>query len=64
VGWSIFGIADFVLAIGLGAATSPSSLWPTLLGHPNPLISRLPFVLIPVFPLPVSSCFTSLRCGG
>jgi hypothetical protein len=55
VGWNIFGITDFVLAVALGAATSPTSLWPTLLGHPNPLISRLPFVLIPVFLVPVSA---------
>jgi hypothetical protein len=55
VAWNIFGIADFASAVALGAATSPSPLWPTLLGHPNPLISRLPFVLIPVFLVPVSA---------
>ena len=54
VGWNIAGIADLVLAVALGAATSPTSLWPTLLGHPNPLISRLPLVLIPVFAVPLS----------
>jgi len=52
--WNITGIADLVLAVMLGAATSPTPLWPTLLGHPNPLISRLPFVLIPVFAVPLS----------
>jgi hypothetical protein len=54
VWWNIDGIADLVLAVALGAATSPNNLWPTLLGHPNPLISRLPLVLIPVFAVPVA----------
>jgi hypothetical protein len=52
--WNIAGIADLVVAVTLGAATSSTPLWPTLLGHPNPLISRLPFVLIPVFAVPLS----------
>jgi hypothetical protein len=54
VWWNIEGIADLVLAVALGAATSPTPVWPTLLGHPNPLISRLPLVLIPVFAVPLS----------
>jgi hypothetical protein len=54
VGWNIAGIADLVLAVGLGAATSPTGIWPVLLGHPNPLISRLPLVLIPLFAVPLS----------
>jgi hypothetical protein len=54
VWWNIGGIADLVLAVSLGAATSPTPVWPTLLGHPNPLISRLPLVLIPVFAVPLS----------
>ena len=52
--WNVAGIADLVVAVMLGAATSPTPLWPTLLGHPNPLISRLPFVLIPIFAVPLS----------
>ncbi|HWF73068.1 MAG TPA: hypothetical protein VG186_06975, partial [Solirubrobacteraceae bacterium] len=54
VWWNIEGIADLVLAVALGASTSPSPIWPTLLGHPNTLISRLPLVLIPVFAVPLS----------
>jgi hypothetical protein len=54
IGWNIAGITDLVVAVALGAATSPTPLWPPLLGHPNPLISRLPFVLIPVFLVPLS----------
>jgi len=54
VSWNIAGLADLILAVALGAATSPTPIWPTLLGHPNPLISRLPLVLIPVFAVPLS----------
>lgn len=54
IGWNIAGIVDLAMAVALGAATSPTPVWPTLLGHPNPLISRLPFVLIPIFAVPLS----------
>jgi hypothetical protein len=52
--WNVAGITDLVVAVALGAATSPTPIWPVLLGHPNPLISRLPFVLIPIFAVPLS----------
>lgn len=63
VWWSVAGIADLVVAVAMGASTSPSAIFSPLLGHANPLISRLPFVLIPVFLVPVSLLlhFAALR---
>jgi hypothetical protein len=52
--WNIAGIADLVVAVTLGALTSPTPFEPIAVGHPNMLISRLPFVLIPVFAVPLS----------
>ena len=52
--WNILGIADLLLAVALGALTSPTPFQPIALAHPNLLISRLPFVLIPVFAVPIS----------
>ncbi len=54
LGWNAAGIADLVLAVTLGALTSPTPLWPVALGQANPDISRLPFVLIPTFAVPLS----------
>jgi hypothetical protein len=61
--WNLAGIADLVIAVMLGAATSPTPLWPALLGHPNPLISRLPFVLIPIFAVPLSVILHVIALG-
>jgi hypothetical protein len=52
--WNRVGIADLLLAVTLGALSSPTPFHPDALGKPNPLISRLPFVLIPVFAVPLS----------
>jgi hypothetical protein len=55
IAWNVAGIADLVVAVTLGALTSPTPLWPVAFGGPNQLISRLPFVLIPVFAVPLSA---------
>ena len=52
--WNLCGIGDLVVAVTLGALTSPTPLWPDALGASNPLVSRIPFVLIPVFAVPLS----------
>jgi hypothetical protein len=54
IAWNVAGIADFVIAIVLGTMTSPTPFELLVNAHPNALISRLPFVLIPVFGVPVS----------
>ena len=52
--WNLAGLLDLVAAIALGALSSPSPFEALASGHPNDLISRLPFVLIPVFAVPLS----------
>jgi hypothetical protein len=50
--WNMFGLADFLVAISAGFASSP---WPFQLvafDLPNELITRFPLVLIPVFGVP------------
>jgi hypothetical protein len=52
--WNATGIADLVVAVSLGAMTSPTPLWPVAFSHANPAISRLPLVLIPTLAVPLS----------
>lgn len=54
VAWNIAGIADLVLAVSMGFSTSPSAFEWLAKGSPNLLITRWPFVLIPVFAVPAS----------
>jgi hypothetical protein len=53
--WNVLGLADLVMAVTLGALTSPSTFHPSALGAPGYMTSRLPLVLIPVFAVPVSA---------
>ncbi len=52
--WSFFGIADLVVAITMGAMTSPGR--PHLLAFdvPNLLISSYPLVMVPTFAVPLA----------
>jgi len=54
VAWNLFGMADHLMAIGLGMATSPGPLQQLALDQPNLLIGRYPLVLIPTFIVPLS----------
>jgi hypothetical protein len=54
IAWNIAGIIDFAVAIALGTMTSPTPYELLANAHPNALVSRLPFVLIPTFGVPVS----------
>jgi len=53
--WNVAGMTDLVVAVTLGALTSPSTFHPDALGSPGYLTSRLPLVLIPVFAVPLSA---------
>jgi hypothetical protein len=53
--WNVAGLTDLVVAVTLGALTSPSSFHPGALGSPGYLTSRLPLVLVPVFAVPLSA---------
>lgn len=52
--WNIFGLADLIVAVACGFATSPSPLQLAAFDHPNELITAFPLVLIPTFLVPVS----------
>ena len=54
VAWNVAGIADLVLAVTLGFLTSPSAFQQLALDAPNAAVSRLPFVLVPVFGVPIA----------
>jgi hypothetical protein len=51
--WNAFGILDLLLAIALGVLTSPGQLQRFAFDTPNLLMSAYPFVVIPVFGVPV-----------
>jgi hypothetical protein len=52
--WSLFGIADLVVAITMGAMTSPGLPHLLAFDAPNLLISSYPLVMIPTFAVPLA----------
>jgi outer membrane protein TolC len=52
--WNVFGIVDLVVAVGTGVLTSPGPLQGLAFERPNGLITAFPFVLVPVFVVPLS----------
>jgi hypothetical protein len=52
--WSLFGIADLVVAVAMGAMTSPGQAHILALDAPNLLISSYPLVMIPTFAVPLA----------
>ena len=52
--WCLFGIADLVIAVGMGALTSPGRMHFLALDEPNMLVTAYPLVMIPTFAVPVS----------
>lgn len=52
--WNVLGIADLVVAVALGFFTSPSHFQLLASDLPNALITRMPYVLIPTFAVPLS----------
>jgi hypothetical protein len=54
IAWNFLGIADLILAVSLGATTSPGPLQLMALDHPNLLTSSYPSVLTPAFAVPLS----------
>ena len=53
-GWSFFGIADLVVAITMGAMTSPGRPHLFAFEAPNLLITSYPLVMIPTFAVPLA----------
>jgi hypothetical protein len=52
--WSLFGIADLVVAITMGAMTSPGRPHLLAFDAPNLLISSYPLVMVPTFGVPLA----------
>jgi hypothetical protein len=52
--WNLFGIADLVMAVTLGALTSPGPLQRLALDHPNLTTGSYPTAIIPAFTVPTS----------
>jgi hypothetical protein len=52
--WCLFGIADLVVALTMGAMTSPGRVHLLALDAPNLLISSYPLVMVPTFAVPLA----------
>jgi hypothetical protein len=52
--WCLFGIADLVVAITMGAMTSPGRAHLLAFEVPNLLISSYPLVMVPTFAVPLA----------
>jgi hypothetical protein len=52
--WSLFGIADLVVAVTMGAMTSPGRPRLLALAAPNLLITSYPLVMVPTFAVPLA----------
>jgi hypothetical protein len=52
--WCLFGIADLVVALTMGAMTSPGRVHFLALDAPNLLISSYPLIMIPTFAVPLA----------
>ena len=52
--WCLFGIADLVVAITIGAMTSPGRAHLLAFEAPNLLISAYPLVMVPTFAVPLA----------
>ncbi|MGH6684467.1 MAG: hypothetical protein ACRECA_11230 [Pseudolabrys sp.] len=52
--WCLFGIADLVVAITMGAMTSPGAAHLLAFDAPNLLISAYPLVMVPAFAVPLA----------
>lgn len=52
--WNLFGMADLVVAVTMGALTSPGALQRFAFDHPNLIVGAYPTAIIPAFTVPTS----------
>jgi hypothetical protein len=52
--WNVVGLADLLVAVGMGVLTAPGRFQQFALDAPNSLITEFPLVLIPTFLVPLS----------
>jgi hypothetical protein len=67
--WNVVGLADLIVAVGMGVLTAPGRFQQFALDAPNALITAFPLVLIPTFLVPLSILLHGLslwklRSGG
>ncbi len=53
-GWNMLGLGDLAVAVASGMVTAPSPIQQFAFDLPNELISAFPFVLIPIYVVPLS----------
>jgi hypothetical protein len=61
--WNLLGVLDLVIAVTMGMLTAPGHLQRFGFDHPNFAIRQFPFVLIPVFLVPISLFLHVLSLG-
>ena len=54
IAWNLLGLADFAVAIAMGAMSSPGPLQAVSFAQPNRLLGTYPSVMIPAFAVPSS----------
>jgi hypothetical protein len=52
--WNLFGVTDLVVAVTMGALTSPGALRRLAFDHPNLTTGMYPTAIIPAFTVPTS----------
>jgi hypothetical protein len=52
--WCLFGIADLVVAIAMGAMTSPGQAHLLAFDAPNVLMTAYPLIIVPTFAVPLA----------
>ena len=52
--WCLFGIADLIVAVAMGAMTSPGQAHLLALDAPNLLMTAYPLVMVPTFAVPLA----------
>jgi hypothetical protein len=52
--WCLFGVADLVVAIAMGAMTSPGQAHVLAFDAPNLLMTAYPLVMVPTFAVPLA----------
>ncbi|HEX7277834.1 MAG TPA: hypothetical protein VF244_10710 [Acidimicrobiales bacterium] len=55
IAWNVAGLLDFVVAVTVGFLTSPSRFQQLAESAPNFPVTRMPFVLVPVFGVPLAA---------
>ena len=54
IAWNIFGLIDFIIAIGIGIVSAPGPLQLIIPDRPNVQMGTFPTVMIPAFAVPSS----------